>query len=112
MVGGVGGWKPKKGIAQVQIFRFFDLSDPHLTFTRPGPGPELDNNIADLQEFLPDEVNSGAERNCEVEWEKNNVVATQLEGTWVIKEELSRVLSPSYSPPFSQIKYLTIKSIT
>ena len=26
---------------QVQIFSFFDLPDPHLTFTRPGP--ELDN---------------------------------------------------------------------
>ena len=63
----------------------------------------IKDSIADLQEFLP-EVNSGVEGNCEVEWDSNNVVATQLEGTWVANEELSLVLSPSYSPPFSQIK--------
>ena len=40
------------------------------------------NNIADLQEFLPED-NSEAERNCEVEWDQNNVVATQLEGTLI-----------------------------
>ena len=39
----VGGENQKYGIAQVQIFSFFDFPDPHLTFTRPGPGPELDN---------------------------------------------------------------------
>ena len=40
---GGGGENQKYGIPQVQIFSFFDLPDPHLTFIRPGPGPELDN---------------------------------------------------------------------
>ncbi len=40
-------------IAQVQVLKFMfkslslhdsDLPDPHLTFTRPGPEPELDND--------------------------------------------------------------------
>ena len=54
--------------------------------------------------FLP-EVNSGVERNCGVEWDKENVVATQLEGTWVANEELSLELSSSFSPEgFSKIK--------
>ena len=31
---------------------------------------------------------------CVVEWDDGNVVATQLEGSWVINKELSLVLSP------------------
>ena len=51
----------------------------------------------EMKMFLP-EVNSGVERNCGVEWDKENVVATQLEGTWVVNEELSLELSPSFTP--------------
>ena len=32
--------------------------------------------------------------NCVVEWDDGNVVATQLEGSWVMNKELSLVLSP------------------
>ena len=41
----MGGENQKYGIPQVQIFSFFDFPDSHLTFTRPGPGPELDNFV-------------------------------------------------------------------
>ena len=34
-------------------------------------------------------MNSGADRNCEVEWDRNNVVATQLEGSWALNQEVS-----------------------
>ena len=58
----------------------------------------------EMKMFLPG-VNSGVERNCGVEWDKENVVATQLEGTWVANEELSRELSSSFSTEgFSKIK--------
>ena len=32
-----------------------------------------------------------------MEWDDGNVVATQLEGSWVMNKELSLVLSPSNS---------------
>ena len=38
---------------------------------------------------------SQAAADCEVEWDSQNVVATQLEGSWAIDLELSLVLSPS-----------------
>ena len=47
---------------------------------------------------------SGQTQKCVVEWDKNNVVATQLEGTWVLNKELTSVLYPSHSPRFSKIK--------
>ncbi len=50
----VGGENQIYCIAQVQVLKFLlkslsshdsDLPEPHhLTFTRPGPGPELDKN--------------------------------------------------------------------
>ena len=38
-------------------------------------------------------------QNCEVEWDKNNVVATQLEGSWAVNKELTSVLHPIHSFP-------------
>ena len=35
-----------------------------------------------------------ADADCVVEWDDGNVVATQLEGSWVMNKELSLVLSP------------------
>ena len=35
-----------------------------------------------------------AHADCVVEWDDENVVATQLEGSWVMNKELSLVLSP------------------
>ena len=35
-----------------------------------------------------------ADADCVVEWDDGNVVATQLEGSWVMNRELSLVLSP------------------
>ena len=43
-------------------------------------------------------------QNCEVEWDKNNVVATQLEGSWAVNKELTSVLYPSYSHSFPRLK--------
>ena len=31
---------------------------------------------------------------CQVEWDDENVVATQLEGSWAINREISHVLAP------------------
>ena len=33
---------------------------------------------------------------CVVEWDEENVVATQLEGSWAINRELTQVLVPWY----------------
>ena len=35
-----------------------------------------------------------ATADCVVEWDSENVVATQLEGSWALNKELSLVLSP------------------
>ena len=43
---------------------------------------------------------SKAAADCEVEWDDQNVVATQLEGTWAINENLTLVLSPSQADKF------------
>ena len=40
-------------------------------------------------------LTSQAAADCEVEWDSENVVATQLEGSWAINMELTLVLSPS-----------------
>ena len=37
---------------------------------------------------------SKAAADCEVEWDSENVVATQLEGSWGVNKELSLILSP------------------
>ena len=37
---------------------------------------------------------SQATADCVVEWDSENVVATQLEGSWAINRELSLVLTP------------------
>ena len=37
---------------------------------------------------------SRAAADCEVEWDSENVVATQLEGSWALNKELSLVLTP------------------
>ena len=37
---------------------------------------------------------SRAAADCMVEWDSENVVATQLEGSWAINKELSLVLTP------------------
>ena len=35
-----------------------------------------------------------ATADCVVEWDSENVVATQLEGSWAFNKELSLILSP------------------
>ena len=35
-----------------------------------------------------------ATADCVVEWDSENVVATQLEGSWALNKELSLILSP------------------
>ncbi len=48
---------------------------------------------------------SQAAADCEVEWDEHNLVATQLEGSWVPNEELSQVIYPSSGGAnFNQIK--------
>ena len=47
----------------------------------------------------PHSKTSSRPRNCEVEWDKNNVVATQLEGSWAVDKELTSVLHPIHSFP-------------
>ena len=50
---------------------------------------------------------SQAAADCEVEWDKHNLVATQLEGSWVPNEELNQVINPSGKSglrDFNQIK--------
>ena len=37
---------------------------------------------------------SQATADCNVEWDSENVVATQLEGSWSLNEDLTLVLSP------------------
>ena len=37
---------------------------------------------------------SQATADCVVEWDSENVVATQLDGSWAINRELSLVLTP------------------
>ena len=44
---------------------------------------------------------SQAAADCEVEWDSQNVVATQLEGSWVLNKELSLVLSPSSAEEYA-----------
>ena len=39
-------------------------------------------------------LTSRAAADCEVEWDSENVVATQLEGSWALNKELSLVLTP------------------
>merc|ERR1711971_1547073 len=39
---------------------------------------------------------SQATADCDVEWDSENVVAAQLEGSWAINKELSLVLSPNW----------------
>ena len=46
-------------------------------------------------------LTSQAAADCEVEWDSQNVVATQLEGAWVLNKELSLVLSPSWSEEYA-----------
>ena len=59
-------------------------------------------SVEEMQKFLP-EVNSGVKRECRVEWNEENVVATQLEGTWVANKELSLKLDAFY-PSLSKVK--------
>merc|ERR1711971_663390 len=46
-------------------------------------------------------LTSQAAADCEVEWDSQNVVATQLEGSWALNKELSLVLSPSWSEEYA-----------
>ena len=47
-----------------------------------------------------------SDADCVVEWDDGNVVATQLEGSWVMNKELSLVLSPwSDTVDIDEIKY-------
>ena len=45
-----------------------------------------------------------AAADCEVEWDKHNLVATQLAGSWVPNEELTQVISPTGRVFFKQMK--------
>ena len=50
---------------------------------------------------------SQAAADCEVAWDKYNVVATQLGGSWVPNEELTQVIYPSSGGAnFNQIKLI------
>ena len=61
------------------------------------PGTEYDSSTTGS-------TTTNRNKKCVVEWDKDNVVATQLEGTWILNAELTRVLSP-YSPsPVSKMK--------
>ena len=46
-------------------------------------------------------LTSRAAADCVVEWDSQNVVGTQLEGSWAINMELSLVLSPSMANEFT-----------
>ena len=48
---------------------------------------------------------SQATADCVVEWDSENVVATQLEGSWVPNEELTQIIYPSSGgASFNQMK--------
>ena len=63
------------------------------------------DSLANFKDFVSG-VDSSVERNCVVEWDKDNVVATQLEGTWSVNTELSLELWRE-EPKFSKIKWVS-----
>ena len=77
------------------------------------PGTEYDNRMMKIEtstrsiratHSTKESTTTNRNKKCVVEWDKDNVVATQLEGTWILNAELTRVLSP-YSPsPVSKMK--------
>ena len=65
------------------------------TYIRLTQNTMFTNNILQLLLALVVFTTEASAADCVVEWDDGNVVATQLEGSWVINKELSLVLSPS-----------------
>ena len=64
------------------------------------------NNILQLLLAIVVFTTEASAADCVVEWDDGNVVATQLEGSWVMNKELSLVLSPwSDTIVIDEIKY-------
>merc|ERR1719259_1108432 len=48
---------------------------------------------------------------CAYQDDQNNVVSTQLEGSWGINLEISKVLSPKFALPFDELKFQKNESV-
>merc|ERR1719259_277535 len=52
-----------------------------------------------------------ADGKCAYQDDLNNVVSTQLEGSWGINLKISKVLSPKFAPPFNELKFQKNESV-
>jgi len=52
-----------------------------------------------------------ADGKCAYQDDLNNVVSTQLEGSWGINLEISKVLSPKFAQPFDELKFQKNESV-